>query len=360
MQRKNLRMLDAFAGIGGFHLGVQEACDTLGITMTCVGAIEFDKQAQTTYNNNFPDTPLLGTGVGGDITQMDLSTLPQHDLLCGGFPCQPFSRARHNRSEAAGIHAAQKDDRIDLFTYLCQIIAIHQPRYVFFENVPGILKETYDDGTKVIDKILAAITRQGYDVKHFVVDAKDCGAPQVRKRVIILGTLGERHVLQKFNTSFSIKDYKCIRDILESNVDAKYLLKDLWNDIPNHRLPGSRYDAILKAYSSHKWTKPTQKQRKVVTSARVEGDTPSGYSRQRDRVFNSLGLSPTLTCSTPLSISIDKDNVLRQLTPREYARIQCFPNTFKIPLKDSVGYKQFGNAVCVDMVNQITQRLVTL
>lgn len=354
-KNKNIRLLDTFAGIGGFHLGVKQACEQLNIKFKCVGAIEFNKQSQETYRNNFPNTPLLGLDVGGDITKMDLSQLPKHNILCGGFPCQPFSQARHNRDTSAGIHATKTDNRAELFTYICAVLKSHKPKYVFLENVPGILKEQYDDGVMVIDRIMSEIKTCGYDARYFIVDASNCDAPQVRKRVMIVGKLKKLHDI---NTEFTTTQYKCMRDILEKTIDNKYLLKNLWQDIPNHRLPGNRYDAILKAYCSKKWTKPTQKQRKVVTSARVEGDTPSGHSRQRDRVFNSLGFSPTLTCSTPISISIDKNQTMRQLTPREYARIQCFPNTFKIPIKDGVAYKQFGNAVCVNMVQKVAEELL--
>jgi site-specific DNA-cytosine methylase len=123
-------------------------------------------------------------------------------------------------------------------------------------------------------------------------------------------------------------------------------------------LPGNRYDAILKAYNSNKWKKPNEPIHKVITSARVEGDTPSGCSRQRDRVFNSLGLSPTLVSTTAISISIDESKTLRQLTPREYARIQCFPDSFKIVVKDSYAYAQFGNAVCSNMIKSVAKAIL--
>ena len=345
---KKIKMLDCFAGIGGFHIGIEEACKELGIEFECVGAIEFNKHSRETYSANFPTTPLLGLDVNSDITKIDLATLPKHNLLVGGFPCQAFSRARHNRKESAGTHATEHDDRVDLFYYLCQILSIHKPKYFIFENVPDLLKETYPDGTKVIDNIIKEINKCGYNVWYKVLNTKDFGSPQVRERLIFVGS--ER---LDFIENFYDKNCRCLQDILEDNVDSKYLLDNLWKNIKNHVLPGSRYDAILKAYNSDKWKKPTVPINKVVTSARVEGDTPSGNSRQRDRVFNSLGLSPTLISSTAISISIDKKKILRQLTPREYARIQCFPDTFKILVKDSYAYAQFGNAVCPNMIKGV-------
>lgn len=359
MCKKKIKLLDVFAGIGGFHIGVEQACQELGIEFECVGAIEFDKNAQQTYTNNFPNTSLLGMDVKGDITKMDLSKLPKHNLLCGGFPCQPFSRARHNRASSAGIHADEYDNRVDLFSYLCKILSIHKPTYFMFENVADLLKEVYDNGKTVIENIVKEIKKSGYDVQYMVLNTKDFGSPQVRKRLILVGKLKDNTIFT-FKENFTTKKIKYIDDILEDKVDDKYLLEKLWKKIKNHKLPGNRYEAICKNYNSDKQKnkRPTSKIDKVSLSAHIIGDTPSGHSRQTDRIYNSLGLSPTLICTGVTNICIDKDNILRRLTPREYARIQCFPNSFIIPSKDNTAYKQFGNAICPSMVREVIKELL--
>lgn len=136
MKFKKIRLLDAFAGIGGFHLGVKQACDELKIGFECIGAIEIDKNARKTYNDNFPDVPLYE-----DITKINIGDLPDFDILTGGFPCQPFSVARKNNEDKSGLNATNGDDRAYLYQYLCKILTIKQPSMFIFENVPGLLKK---------------------------------------------------------------------------------------------------------------------------------------------------------------------------------------------------------------------------
>jgi len=371
-----IRLLDAFAGIGGFHLGVEKACEQLGVDFKCVGAIEFKKTSRQTYKDNFGDDIDLFEKYAGDITKIPMSEIPDHDVLTGGFPCQPFSRARHNRASSAGLHADQQDDRTSLFEYLCQILTAKNPKMFIFENVSGLLREKTSDGELMINKIIGHIKASGddgYHVQMHVLSSHKFGAPQKRERVFFIGWRKDlddtfrgpkpekkpkRTANRKIQIPAGTHTPRCVGDILESDVPEKYFLHNLWSGIKNHKLPGNRYDAIRVAYHGGKWPKPTDKQNKVVTSARVEGDTPSGCSRQRDRVFNSLGLSPTLTCSTPISISIDSEDILRQLTPREYARLQTFPDSFIIPDKDGVAYGQFGNAVCVVVVEKIAHAML--
>jgi DNA (cytosine-5)-methyltransferase 1 len=369
---KKIRMLDAFAGIGGFHLGIEQACKELGIDFECVGAIEFDKNARETYKRNFPTTPLLGLEVGGDITKIDLSNLPEHDILCGGFPCQPFSVSRKNRESTTGVNAVKKDMRVDLYKYLCTILTIQQPKMFIFENVPGLLKEKIDtQNTKFIDNIIRDIEKCGYGVTYQILNAKDFGSPQNRPRVYFIGYRNNIKNTIKFTEFDSTITKKYLIDILENNVDNYYYLENLWKNIKNHKLTqfNNRYDAILSAYKSGKWSEPQTKEHNIVQTARVENDTPSDFSRQRDRVYSALGLSPVLLCTSAISISIN--GKLRQLTPREYARIQGFPDTFKfpdfpnsksnknLPIK-GLGYlyKQFGNAVCVNVVKNVAKSLI--
>lgn len=364
---KKVKLLDTFAGIGGFHLGVKQACEELGIDFECVGAIEFDKHAQETYRNNFPNTPLLGQEVGGDITKIDLTKLPEHNLLCGGFPCQPFSQARKNKEKTVGLNAECGDDRAYLYSYLCKILKIKQPEMFIFENVPGLLKEKKNNETTLfIENIVNDIKQCGYSVQYKVLNSKDYSAPQNRERVYFVGYRNDislnkplilDHIPKSLNPKFII-------DILEDekNIDKKYYLENLWtkNNKIQQNNPGTKYEAILKSYNNSKKPHPTTTQHKVVQTAVILNDTPSNVSRQGERVYSCFGLSPTLTCTIRTNISLDDKNpvIMRQLTPRECARIQCFPDSFKLPIKDGNSYKQFGNAVCVNVINQLGQYLL--
>lgn len=345
---KKIRMLDCFAGIGGFHLGVEQACKELGIDFECVGAIEFNKHSQETYKANFPNTPLLGMEVGGDITKMDLTTLPKHDMLCGGFPCQAFSRNNMTRIQKLGVITSCDidDDRLFLYKKLVEIISIYKPQYVLLENVAQLLKMKI--GKKNIsDIIIKTLTDLGYTVNIKVLDAADYGVPQQRKRLYFVATLNKIKFIFP-----DIQDRNvCVKDILlsQTKVNDKYYIDNAWSE-------RKMKDGSLRTEYLYKNYKNTFKKGKISTVSTINGETPSGVSRQHDRVYSIYGISRTLaTFSHPAFDTIPK---WRLLMPREFARLQGFPDTFKLNNNDNISMVQFGNSVCVNVINAITKELL--
>jgi DNA (cytosine-5)-methyltransferase 1 len=329
-----LRFVDAFAGVGGFHYGIKDA---LGDRAECVLSIEKDKFATEVYKSNFPEVPMAT-----DITKLDLESIPDHDLLCAGFPCQPFSVARTYVKDRLTIDVS--DNRTNLFLYLYNICKYKKPKHFLFENVANLAKIKNVNGNLMIDDMTEMFVQLGYNIKYKVLDAKNFGVSQQRKRVFILGSLVKDDL--KFPEPSS--KISIVKDILDDNVDEKYFhvntwknkslkdgspsldrLKELKRDVDK----GNRYD-------------------KTMLVSEIVGETPSGRSRQNERVYSIYGVSPTLTTIFPMSF--DVDGVFRSLTPRESFKLQGFPvEKMKLSNDDKQSFKQAGNAVCVSVVKEI-------
>lgn len=183
MTNKEYTFIDLFAGLGGFHLALQQ------LGCKCVFASELKEDLRKLYQLNFPE--LDEEYLKGDITLVDVNDIPSHDILCGGFPCQPFSQA----GKRQGFN--DEKDRGNLFTYICDIIEYHRPKYVFLENVANL--KGHDEGntwkviyTKLHDEL-------GYEVKEAILSPHQFESPQHRKRIYIvgarkdLGGLGDFH-----------------------------------------------------------------------------------------------------------------------------------------------------------------------
>jgi DNA (cytosine-5)-methyltransferase 1 len=346
---KKVRLLDAFAGIGGFHLGVKQACDELGIDFECVGAIEFDKHARETYEANFPNVEMFNQW-NGDITKIPLDKIPPHDILTGGFPCQPFSMA--GKAYKNNMTVVDSDGRSTLFQNLINILKAKQPKYFIFENVKGILNLKNNDGELVVDVIKRSINDAGYNVIVKIISAHEVGIPQKRERVFFIGVLKPKTIV---DFSFLTKDV-VLNNFLDNNIDPSYYLHNIavWQTCGVIRNTEKRIDMMYQSFDQRK-RKGLHKRdyNNTVLAAEINGDTPSGRSRQTNRAYHNCGLSPTLT-------TVDKrivyDGQFRYLTEREYARLQGFPSDFKLHSKKA--YFQFGNAVCVDVVKNICCNLL--
>ncbi|KCV82457.1 DNA-cytosine methyltransferase [Actibacterium atlanticum] len=193
---RSIKYLSLFSGIGGFELGIHQACSDLGShrrqatnaaalsgarpvalsggndpTAVCVGYSEINRYALQVYQRHFPNHPCLG-----DITRIDPETLPDFDLLCGGFPCQSFSNAGHR--------AGFEDPRGALFFEIARIIASKQPRHLLLENVKGFL--SHDHG-RTAKRCFETLDDLGYDCEWQVLNSKDFGLPQNRERIFIVG-----------------------------------------------------------------------------------------------------------------------------------------------------------------------------
>jgi len=300
--------IDLFAGIGGMRIAFEK------VGGDCVFSSEWDKFAQQTYAANFGDTP------HGDITQVELTEVPRHDILIGGFPCQPFSHA--------GLKRGFEDTRGTLFFDVARIIDYRKPSMVLLENVKGFT--THDKG-RTMAVVKETLEELGYNVFHKVLNAKDFGVPQNRERVFIvainkkkMGSIGFEYPSPK---TIETK----VGDILDSTVDEKYTLSNkLWaghkRRLKEHRAKGNGF-----GYSLFNTKSPYTS----TISARYYKDGSEILIEQKD--------------ANP-----------RKLTPREAARLQGFPEKFKIPVSDNQAYKQFGNSVAVPVIYAIAKNMVKL
>ncbi len=195
-----MKFIDLFAGLGGFHL----ALERLGCE--CVFASELKEDLQNLYVKNFP-----GTRIEGDITEISPSTIPPHDILCAGFPCQPFS--------VAGKRMGFDDEkgRGNLFNNICDIIDEHQPRYLVLENVAHLLK--HDDG-RTWNHIKSMLEERNYEVRHKIISPHQFGIPQHRERIYIICEHHSYGRLEHFNYPVPQEGVKSdINSIIDSNVD---------------------------------------------------------------------------------------------------------------------------------------------
>lgn len=232
MIKKKYKFIDLFAGLGGFHLALQQ------VGCECVFASELKEDLRKLYSLNFP-----GTRIEGDITKIDPKSIPPHDIICGGFPCQPFSQA----GKRQGFN--DEKDRGNLFNYICNIIEIHKPKYVFLENVSNLKGHDNGNTWKIIyDKLH---NKLGYDVKETILSPHQFGIPQHRKRIYIVGARKDCGGLTNFTFPEPINITCNIKDIIDEN-DTDYIpLKketrkhiEIWNDFVklakdnNCKLPG--------------------------------------------------------------------------------------------------------------------------
>ena len=302
--------IDLFAGIGG----LRQAFDSSG--GECVYSSEWNKFSQITYEANFGEIP------DGDITEIDENTIPDHDILVGGFPCQPFSIAGVSAKNFLGREHGFKDaTQGTLFFDICRIIKAKQPKAFLLENVKNLKSHDKGNTFKVIIKALEE--ELGYDIHYKVIDASPV-VPQHRERIFIVGF--------KNPTQFEFPELKGKRpklaDVLEKNVDEKYTLKDgTWNALQRHK---AKHKAKGNGFGFNL------------------GDE-NGIAKTLSARYHKDGAEILIP---------QKGKNPRRLTPRECARIMGFKESFKIPVSDNQAYRQFGNAVVVPVVKQVAKAMV--
>lgn len=307
--------IDLFAGIGGMRLAFEEAGGQ------CVFSSEWDSFAQKTYYDNFGVIP------HGDIRKINEKDIPDHDVLVAGFPCQPFSIAGVSKKNSLGKdHGFLDKTQGTLFFDIVRILNEKRPKAFLLENVKNLRNHDKGRTWKVISESLKELN---YQVFSEIIDGQDW-APQHRERIIIVG-FNNDYFLEPVDFSFRDlpnPDKKPVAgDILEKKVDEKYTLSDnLWNYLQEyalkHKLRGNGFGYGIMD------TKGTTR----TLSARYHKDGSEILIPQR-------GKNP------------------RRLTPRECARLQGFPETFKITVSDTQAYKQFGNAVVVPMITEVAKRI---
>lgn len=318
---KEKTFIDLFAGIGGLRL----AFESTGAR--CVYSNEWNKFSQITYKANFNETP------DGDITKVKVSDIPEHDILVGGFPCQPFSIAGVSKKNSLG-RATGFEDKTQgtLFFNICSILKEKRPKAFMLENVKNLLSH---DGKRtfgiVKDSLEKSLEDGGLEYKIFykILDGQ-LFVPQHRERIVIVGFDKTRYG-DDFDFTFDLtppEKKPVLGDILEDNVDDKYTLSDkLWTYLQEyaakHKAAGNGFGYGLAKLDGVSRT----------ISARY-------YKDGAEILIPQKGKNP------------------RRLTPRECARLQGFPDSFVIPVSDGQAYKQFGNSVVVPLMANVAALVV--
>ena len=287
----------------------------------CVYSSEWNKYSQQTYRANFAEQP------EGDITQVNAESIPDHDILVAGFPCQPFSIAGVSKKQSLG-RATGFEDKTQgtLFFDVCRILKAKRPKAFMLENVKNLC--SHDKG-RTFKVILESLEELDYQVFYKIMDGQNF-VPQHRERILIVGFDRKRYGRDyKFDFNITPADPKpVIRDILEKNVSEKYTLSDkLWQYLQNyaakHKAAGNGFGYGIAPLDGVSRT----------LSARY-------YKDGSEILIEQPGKNP------------------RRLTPRECARLQGFPDDFKIPVSDTQAYRQFGNSVVVPLMENVAQLII--
>lgn len=308
-----LKMVDLFAGTGAFSLAFQGTN-----AVQVVFSNDMVSHSKTMYDENFTHKLTLK-----DLNDVKVEDIPKHDILTGGFPCQPFS--------IAGYQEGFKDERSNVFWKILAIIDHHQPKCVILENVKNLVSH---DDKKTFTTIKTNLEQRGYHIRYKILNtAEITGIPQHRERIYIV-CLKSKEVFDKFTLDFPTVEKKKISDMLEADVPQKYYYTE----------------------KSSTWN--------LVKQAVVKKNTIYQYRRVYVRE-NKSNECPTLTANMGggghnVPLVLDSKGI-RKLTPRECFNFQGFPASYKLPtLSDSNLYKLAGNAVSVPVVKLIADRLIPL
>lgn len=325
-QNTNFTFIDLFAGIGGFRLAMQNCGGK------CVFSSEWDKAAKETYYDNYGEVPF------GDITKQSIKALipEQFNVLCAGFPCQPFSNA--------GLKRGIEDVRGTLFYEIAEILQEHQPEVVLLENVRGLIS---NDNGRTLQTILQTITHLGYkcnipqeyidngpiiriktEASRMVLSAKDYGVPQNRPRIYIV-LWRENLNVETFNYPEPTYEETHVSDILELNVPETFTISDrLWEGHQRRRINNAAHG---KGFGYCSFT-PDSPYTSTI-SRRY-------YKDGSEILIEQEGMNP------------------RKLTPREATNLQGFPRDFRIHHSNVEAYKQAGNSVAVPVVGYLANEIL--
>lgn len=314
MSIDNLKLIDLFAGTGAFSLAFEKnsKCE-------CVFVNDMMECSKKIYTLNNPNTIFTLK----DLHEINVNNIPSHDILCGGFPCQPFS--------IAGNKKGFDDNRSNVFWKIIEILNTHKPEIIILENVKNLKSHDKGNTFNIIENNLGKL---GYYIKTAILDTnKITNIPQHRERIYIVGFLNKEKY-EKFNFNFPKKTQYKISDMLEKNVDNKYYYSDrfkVFEEIEEN-VTKNISENVLYQYRRY-------------------------YVRE-----NKSNCCPTLTANmgggghnVPL---LKDDKGIRKLTPRECFNLQGFPLDYKLPnISDTLLYKLAGNAVSVPVVDLIVEKL---
>lgn len=316
--------IDLFAGIGGFRMALQN------LGGKCVFTSEWDKEAQKTYRANYGDLPF------GDITKEETkSFIPdKFDLLCAGFPCQAFS--------IAGKRGGFEDTRGTLFFDVAEIIKRKKPKAIFLENVKGLRNH---NGGKTLETILNVLRN---DLEYFVpepkiINAKEFGVPQNRERIYIVG----------FQKDLNISDFEYP---IPPKKKVNFLTIREKQVVPTRYYLSTQYVQTLINHKARHEGKGNGFGYEIIPDDGIANAiVVGGMGRERNLVIDKRITDYTPT--THIKGVVNREGI-RKMTPREWARLQGFPDTYKIPVADASAYKQFGNSVAVPAIEATAKKII--
>ena len=314
--------IDLFCGIGGIRIGMESQ------GFNCVMSCDINTECQKTYCKNFNEMPL------GDITKIDTKIIPDHDILCAGFPCQPFS--------ISGKQKGFEDTRGTLFFDICRIIKEKRPSVVFLENVKHLV---HHNKGNTLSTILDKLQELGYKVSWKVMNGADFGVPQNRERIIIIAALSKKFDFKKVKTV----SRKNLIDFLDSEGNFEYLSPHEYTLIENPKkqpLSG----LIFAGYRN-----------KSIRKAGVRPNTLhlSRVHKQPNRIYSVQGIHPTLPSQEVSGryFILTEEGLVRKLTLNECWRIMGFPDSYVKVSSVAEQYKQLGNSVCVPMISAVAREI---
>lgn len=406
-----MNFIDLCCGIGGFHQALRN------IGMICVMASDIDKNCRDIYEKNYNIKP------EGDLRNINIQNIPAFDILCAGFPCQPFSKA--------GFQNGFNDNRGNIFFDICNIIKYHKPKYIILENVRNLASHDNGNTWKIIKDNISNLNYNTYD-NPLILNTLYFGVPQSRERVVILckrKDLGNLPILPHISKK-NIKK-TCLSSIIEkSSVDKKYSLsgklkiaEEVWNNfliiLNNNNVSVPKFpiwtdwwdsdgnDTTITKHYTHQtkeenmmminkkqkdfylkyknwidknrifykdnynilniWLLNSRKKKEWKGSVRkMEWQVSNNNNlimkdvlwsaRGSGLRIKNLNYAPTLVAMTSMIPIYGPES--RELTPRECARLQSFPDNFIIHENDKIAYKQFGNAVNVKMIERSVRFLI--
>lgn len=329
----NIKFIDLFCGIGGFH----QAITNIIPTSSCVLASDIDEKARNTYETNHKLKP------EGDIKKIDISKIPEFNLICGGFPCQAFSIAQWKDKKAFD------DPRGTLFFEILKIIDVHKPKCILLENVSHLTK--INKGV-VLQTMLNSLKTRGYKVSYQLLSPHQFGIPQNRERVYIVATASDKEF--NFKTLSEKKTICKMEDILDTSVSedhyidpSKYVILNK-TQIKTQPKSGLKFCGYLKG-----------ELRKV--GAKENTEHLSRVHKQLMRIYSSDGTHPTLAASETSGryhIYEESTKRVRRLTLNECYKLMAYPSTFTKNTNKGVAYKQIGNSVCVRVIEEIIKEML--
>ena len=378
--KTNMKFIDLFCGIGGFHLVLKRfGCE-------CVLACDIDKKCRETYNKNFNIQPLV------NIKDVDEKSIPDFDILCGGFPCQPFSNGGKKKSF--------NDHRGLLFDEIIRIAKYKKPKFMFLENVKHILKVSNGE---VFDYIVNKIEENGYKLQIFQLSPHNYGIPQQRERVFFVCIREDIYNNNDIKLDGEYLNLK-IDDIIKENDDKYIISKDIrnvldaWNELIKQfeveekisptilihdyfrkysytefeTLPSWKKDYMIKNKPLLDKYYPILEQwyikyKDILTKREIYGklEWQVGKIKENDDIYNYFiqirqsGIRvkkpdyfPTLVAMSQIPIYGRNKSYI---SPRQCARLQSFPESFILDNNDKVVYKQMGNSVNVHNVNTVIE-----